>query len=306
MADFTLHDLQCFDAVVKTGSFQAAANTLHRSHPAVFAAVAKLEKQLGLSLLDRSGYRVGLTEAGQSFHRRAQSLLRELAGLRHHAAQLARGEEAELHVVIGDFCPRTQMLGLLAGFFADCPGTRLHLHFEAVAGPLERLMDGDADLMLHRIDKTDPTLEWIDLCPVSFVPVITPGLLPDPPPSVVGPEHLRGLTQCVMRDSARHSPASDHFLLEGSHGCTVPDQAMKKDVILHGLGWGHLPHFLIEDELRDGRLVSLASRHFPGRTEELVAARRHDRLHGPVATRLWDYLDEQALRLREGLGAAPA
>ena len=48
MSEFTLHDLQCFDAVVRVGGFQAAATQLHRSHPAVFAAVAKLERQLGL------------------------------------------------------------------------------------------------------------------------------------------------------------------------------------------------------------------------------------------------------------------
>ncbi|MCF2435906.1 LysR family transcriptional regulator [Streptomyces thinghirensis] len=55
MSNFTLHELQCFNAVVRGGGFQAAADLLHRSHPSVFAAVAKLERQLGLDLLDRSG-----------------------------------------------------------------------------------------------------------------------------------------------------------------------------------------------------------------------------------------------------------
>ncbi|MBM7093241.1 LysR family transcriptional regulator, partial [Streptomyces sp. S12] len=71
MSGFTLHDLQCFDAVIQAGGFQAAAASLHRSHPAVFAAVARLERQLGLELLDRSGYRVAPTAAGRSLHRRA-------------------------------------------------------------------------------------------------------------------------------------------------------------------------------------------------------------------------------------------
>lgn len=102
MHDFTLHDLQCFDAVVDAGGFQAAAQRLHRSHPAVFAAVARLERQLGLVLLERGGYRVGLTAAGRSFHQRAQALLYELEGLRGHAAHLAQGEESELRVVLGD------------------------------------------------------------------------------------------------------------------------------------------------------------------------------------------------------------
>src|SRR5690606_38917939 len=102
MTPFTLHDLQCFDAVVNAGGFQAAADALHRSHPAVYAAVAKLERQLGLALLDRTGYRVRPTPAGQAFQRRAQRLLRELQALRHYADQLSMGEESELRVVVGD------------------------------------------------------------------------------------------------------------------------------------------------------------------------------------------------------------
>ncbi|CAB3659493.1 LysR family transcriptional regulator [Achromobacter pestifer] len=299
MSDFTLHDLQCFDAVARAGGFQAAATALHRSHPAVFAAVAKLERQLDLVLLDRSGYRVRLTPAGESFRQRAQGLLRELEGLRTHAAQLAMGEESDLRVVIGDLCPRPWMLTVLSRFFAQCPGTRLHLHFEAVGGPAERLLDGEADLILHRVDKRDPRIEWLDLAKVPFVPVAAPGFLPASRGRAISLRQLRDATQCVMRDTARHTPPRDYFMVDGAPQCTVPDQVMKKDVILQGMGWGHLPRFLIEDELRDGRLVSIASRHLPGSIEELVAARRSDRPQGPVANRLWQALQEAAAEIRK-------
>jgi DNA-binding transcriptional LysR family regulator len=290
MHDFTLHDLQCFDAVVEAGGFQAAAQQLHRSHPAVFAAVARLERQLGFELLDRSGYRVALTAAGESFHRHARGLLRELGSLRDHATHLAAGEESELRVVLGDFCPRPALLEKLARFFATQPRTRLQLYFESVSGPLERLLDGEAELILHRVDKADPRLEWLDLGEVDFIPVIAPGLLADG--TDIRPEQLRSLTQCVMRDSARHSPPVDYFTLEGAPQCTVPDQAMKKELVLHGLAWGHLPRHLIAEELADGRLCDLSSPHLPGRREELVAARLRDRAHGPVAQRLWSFLQQ--------------
>ncbi|MGV2861556.1 LysR family transcriptional regulator [Achromobacter sp. AGC39] len=290
MNDFTLHDLQCFDAVVRLGGFQAAATALHRSHPAVFAAVGKLERQLGLMLFDRSGYRVRPTPAGRSFHQHATGLLREFDALRTHAAQLAMGEESELHVVIGDLCPRPQMLALLGGFFALCPGTRLNLHFEAVGGPVERLLDGDADLILHRVDRGESRIDCLDLLDVPFIPVVAPGFLPASPRPIT-PRLLRGYTQCVMRDTARHTPARSYFMIEGAHQCTVPDQQMKKEIILQGMGWGHLPRFLIEDELRDGRLLDITSRHLPGSVEALVAARRSDRPQGPVLNRLWKYLE---------------
>jgi DNA-binding transcriptional LysR family regulator len=300
MSAFTLHDLQCFDAVVRSRSFQAAAEVLDRSHPAVFAAVAKLERQLGLQLLDRSGYRVQPTVAGRSLHERAQSLLRDAAELGAFAAQLATGEESELSVVIGDVCPRPPLLALLARFFADRPRTKLHLRYEAVSGPWERLVEGDADLILHRIDKTDPRVEWIDLCRVAFIPVAAPGFLPFPVAGDLEPQQLRGSTQCVIRDTARDTSAN-FFLIEGAHQCTVADHQMKKEVIANGMSWGHLPDFLIADELRDGRLLSLAGRHFPGRTEDVVAARLRERTHGPIANALWRYVEEHAMSVRSAV-----
>jgi DNA-binding transcriptional LysR family regulator len=302
MAEFTLHDLQCFDAVIRCGGFQPAAAMLHRSHPSVFAAVSKLERQLDLVLLDRSGYRVRPTEAGLSFHRRARSLLRELEGLRIHAAQLSMGEESEIHVVIGDLCPRPQALGMLGRFFAQCPGTRLHLHLEAVGGPWERLFDGEADLILHWIHKRDPRVEWVDLCKVPFIPVVAPGFLPQRIKHPITPDQMQAFTQCVMRDTARHSPQQDYFMIEGAPQCMVADQGMKKEIIMQGLGWGHMPRFLIDEELRNGRLLSIAGRHLPGSTEELVVARRRDQPHGPISNRLWDYIQQEAPTLRRALG----
>jgi DNA-binding transcriptional LysR family regulator len=117
MERFTLHELQCFDAVARIGSFQAAATQLHRTHPAVFASVSKLERKLGLQLLDRSGYRIALTQAGRSFLSRVQPLLRDLEGLHVHATQLSMGQESELRIVLGDLCPLAEMLDLLRAFF---------------------------------------------------------------------------------------------------------------------------------------------------------------------------------------------
>ncbi|WP_256081875.1 LysR family transcriptional regulator [Massilia sp. YIM B04103] len=297
MSAFTLHDLQCFDAVARTGGFQTAADALHRSHPAVHAAVSKLERQLGLRLLDRSGYRVSLTEAGASFHRRAQVLLQEMHSLQVHAQQLAMGEESELRVVIGDFCPRREVLTMLGAFGSLNPHTRLHLHAEAVGGPLERLLADEADLILHTVNKSDPRLEWLDLCAVPFVPVAAPGFLGFAESKSIRPEQLRPYTQCIIRDTARQANTADYFMIAGAHQCTVADQLMKKEIILQGMAWGHMPRFLVAQELRDGALLSLAGRYLPGSVEALVAARRSDRPHGPAAQRLWMHLQQAAAQL---------
>jgi DNA-binding transcriptional LysR family regulator len=303
MEKLTLHQLRCFDAVVSEGGFQAAADKLLRSQPTVFTAVKNLEAQVGLRLLDRSGYRVALTDAGRSFHRRTLVFLQELDGLENHAAQLAMGEESELRVVIGDLCPLPATLGLLRRFFDGCPGTRLHLHFEAISGPWERLFDGDADLIIHHVDKSDPRLEFLDLYSVRVVPVVAPKFLPFPISRSITPEQMRDHVQCIIRDSARHSPPRDYFVVEGARSWTVSDQLMKRQIILQGMGWGHLPDFLIADDLREGRLIPITGRHFRGGRSKLVAARRRNASHGPIAERLWRYIEEQANASSVALGS---
>jgi DNA-binding transcriptional LysR family regulator len=217
----------------------------------VSSSVKNLENQLQLNLLDRSGYRVTLTDAGRSFYEQTRVFLQDAKRLRDHATQLAMGEESELRVVIGDLSPLPETLGLLRSFFDSCPGTRLHLHFEAIAGPWERLFEDEADLIFHHIDKSDPRLEFVDLFTVKLVPVVAPNFLRFPVSRSITPEQMRDYVQCVIRDTARHSPPSDYFLLEGARSWTVSDQLMKKELILQGMGWGHLPRYLIEPNLRE-------------------------------------------------------
>lgn len=286
----TLHQLACFDAVVTEGGFQAAAEKLRRTQPTVFAAVKALEAQLRLSLLDRSGYRVTLTEAGRAFHARSRVFLQEFQGLQTHARQLAMGDESELRVIIGDLCPVPEILALLKTFFDRHPGTRPHLHVEAIAGPWERLFDDEADLIFHHIDKADTRLEFIDLGAVKLVPVVAPGFLRMPISPDITPEQMRDYVQCVIRDTARHSERPNYYLVEGAQSWTVGDQLMKKEIILQGAAWGHLPDFLVERELAQGRLLSIAGRYLQGGRVELTAARRRDRAQGPVAGRLWRHI----------------
>jgi DNA-binding transcriptional LysR family regulator len=82
--------------------------------------------------------------------------------------------------------------------------------------------------------------------------------------------------QCVIRDTALRWPARDYYLIEGARTWTVSDQQMKKEIILQGMGWGHMPGFMIADELRDGRLLSIAGKHLRGGGGEIVAARRRE------------------------------
>src|SRR6185369_10418627 len=86
-----LHHLRLFTAVVEHGGFTRAASALRLSQPAISKSLAELERQVGMTLVDRTGRAGRLTDAGRSLYERAREIfgaeraaereLRELRGL---------------------------------------------------------------------------------------------------------------------------------------------------------------------------------------------------------------------------------
>jgi DNA-binding transcriptional LysR family regulator len=70
-----LNQLVILDAIVQSASLSGAAQKLHKTQPALTLAIKNLESQIGFELLDRTKYRLQLTEKGRIFHREAQQLL---------------------------------------------------------------------------------------------------------------------------------------------------------------------------------------------------------------------------------------
>jgi DNA-binding transcriptional LysR family regulator len=87
-----LQRIGSFLAVVRAGSFVAAANATGLSKAAVSRHVAELEEQLGVRLLHRTTRRLSLTDDGQRFHARAGELVAALEELEAETA--SRGGEA--------------------------------------------------------------------------------------------------------------------------------------------------------------------------------------------------------------------
>lgn len=69
-----LHHLRIFARVAEQGGFSRAASALRISQPAVSKSVAELERQLGTTLIDRTGRTTTLTDAGAMLFTRAREL----------------------------------------------------------------------------------------------------------------------------------------------------------------------------------------------------------------------------------------
>jgi DNA-binding transcriptional LysR family regulator len=151
------HQLEYFIAVAETGSFTAAAQRVGVVQSAVSAAVRQLERQLGVTLLDRYARRedtgrtaVAITAEGQALLPRAREVLAALTAARDAVAG-ARGEVVGT-VLLGTltFTGPWDLAGLLQRFAADHPGVAVHLR-QTVGGSATALADvrsGALDLAL--------------------------------------------------------------------------------------------------------------------------------------------------------------
>jgi len=87
--DISLRQLHAFLSVVETGSFTAAAATLHLTQSAVSVLIRELESHLGLRLFDRTTRSVQLTEAGREFAAGARRAVGELQAVVRHSRDVA-------------------------------------------------------------------------------------------------------------------------------------------------------------------------------------------------------------------------
>lgn len=74
----SLDDIAVFVKVVEAGSFSGAARRLAMPKATVSAKVARLERRLGLSLIQRTTRKLRLTEAGQQYFAHCAAAIREV------------------------------------------------------------------------------------------------------------------------------------------------------------------------------------------------------------------------------------
>src|SRR5690606_4816752 len=83
-----LRQLAALTAVAETGSFSAAARRLHTVQSNVSTHIARLERELGATLVDRSTG--GLTDEGEVVLERARRIQHELESLRADVESMLR------------------------------------------------------------------------------------------------------------------------------------------------------------------------------------------------------------------------
>jgi DNA-binding transcriptional LysR family regulator len=114
-------------AVVESGSFVRAGETLGLTPSGVSRAVARLEVRVGVRLFDRTPRAVSLTDEGRRFYAQVLPLLSGLEEAVSEAAGSAASVRGRLRVNVDPWFARLVLAPRIAGFLAAYPALSVEL-----------------------------------------------------------------------------------------------------------------------------------------------------------------------------------
>lgn len=251
-----LADLRAFARISDLMSVSAAARSLHLPKSGVSRALARLEREVGIALVDRSTRHLRLTDAGTLFRPHALRILADVDEASAAIDGLTGIPSGTLRVSLPFTVATALVAPMLPAFMAAFPEVRpvlavenrfVDMPVEPVdlvirVGPL-----ADSDLVARQLMVSET---WVCASPGYLAVRGTPARATD-----LGDHVLIGYADgpAIYRDDATR-PASG---VELSPVAAVSDAAAMMPAVLRGAGIARLPDFLAAPYVADGRLIRL-------------------------------------------------
>ena len=163
-----------FVRTVAAGSFAGAAKELGVSPVAVSKNVQRLERRLGVRLLQRSTRKLSLTEEGRLFHERCIGPLRELESAQSAVKDKGRSPAGKLRLTSISPFGRTYVLPLLPAFSRLYPEIEVELHLDDAISDM--IAEG-YDVGIRAGEMKNGTMIVREIAPLHFIVCGAPSYL---------------------------------------------------------------------------------------------------------------------------------
>lgn len=257
--DINLNRLAVFVALVRAGSFTAAAEQLGTTKAMVSQHLARLEAELGVQLLVRSTRRMALTDAGERFHEDCARVLAEAEAAITRLGECRDTPMGTLRVSAANDHGTTVVAPALAAYAERYPQVRVEL---VVSDTVTDLIAERFDLAIRLGWLRDSSLRATKLASFRQRLVASPAYLARYGTPTV-PEDLsthRWIAVTVLASPTRWVFTDPDGAERGvqTHAVASANSATAAyRFVLEGLGISVLPDYVVEAELSAGGLVAL-------------------------------------------------
>lgn len=254
-AKSTLEQWRIIQSVVDFGGYAQAAEQLNKSQSSLNHAVAKLQAQLGIQLLEVKGRKAYLTEQGEVLLRRSRHLTQTVDELEQLASNLGEGWEPNLTVAREIIYPIQFLIDALKAFLPHSRGTRVTIIDSVISGTHELISNNTADIAICGIPAKGHVAEPI--CESDLFLVCAPNHPLAKQAVIADDQVLAQHLQVVIKDTATHK-ASDTGWLKAEQRWTVSNFHEALNILKTGIGFCWAPAYLVEDAIESGELKRLA------------------------------------------------
>ena len=252
--------MRSFVKVVETGGFSEASRQLNLAVSSVTRQVNSLEKLLNTQLLNRSTRSITLTPRGQQYYEKAVRILQDIAEAN---ASVTEGEDIPrgiLRVSMPVAFGRLHIAPLLHKFLKQCPEIKLELR---LSDGLANLVEDDLDMVIRlgNLDRSGATLIVRKLADHSRLVCGSPSYFKH----YGYPKHPNDLAHhnCLLftystgaaRWRFQHNAEICEVNVQGS--VVANNSEMLRQICLDGVGVMLMPTWLIDEDLRCGRLQAV-------------------------------------------------
>lgn len=284
-----LNALEAFEAIVEHGSVAGAAKALNKAQSAVSYHLRRLEDQLGVVMLDRSGYRLKLTPEGEGILAEARPILEKLRELSRYGARYRSGWEPSLKIFFDGALPTSTIVAALGTLEKHGAPTRIDLRVGFLDGVQAAFSRQGGDVLIAAIVKPQPDIVIRTLAPLDFVLCCSSSHALATITKVARSE-LQEHTELII-SSQMDEPALPAHHFHSRRVFHLSDFHTKLTAVLQGLGYGWLPQYMAEPHLRQGSLHAIA--YEAGARFQLMpaVATRSAASAGKAAKLIVDYLE---------------
>ncbi|MBP2703798.1 LysR family transcriptional regulator [Microbispora sp. RL4-1S] len=248
-----LRHLEYFLAVAEELNFTRASRRLHVVQSGVSAAIRTLERDLGVTLFERTSQRVALSEAGAALLPEARAVLDAARTARETVQAVGAGVRGTVDIGTMTAVPGLDVPALLGRFHREHPGitVRLRIARSGSAGLAQALAEGELDVAFLSLPGRPPGLVLRDLASVPLrlvVPACHPlaGERSVPLARLADEEFIDfppGYGNRAVVDRAFAAAAVERRVT-----LEVADMVTASAFVRHGLGVAFLPEFVASAE----------------------------------------------------------
>ncbi|WP_420991695.1 LysR substrate-binding domain-containing protein [Cupriavidus sp. 30B13] len=291
--DLQLGSIELFCLAAELSSFTAAAVAASVTPAAVSRSVSRLEERLGVRLFVRTTRQIRLTDEGRAYFERARRALAQLVDAEREATGQHASPAGLLRISLPTPYAHYRVLPVLPEFRARYPQVEIETH---ISNSNVDFADDGFDLSVRGRAPDDSSLIARKLEDAELVLVAAPAYLARAGvPDTLDALQAHDCIQFDLPSSGRRIPwlfreegETAEVATSGGYGC-AEDILGGVTLARSGAGLFQTYRFVVEHDLRDGRLVELLPQ-FGGASRPFVLLYPHARHMSSRVRALVDFL----------------